>query len=146
MSLTVEQAIKQAVIRADDARYRMIHLPARAITVAAGILAHVGEPFAALIVDRAEVTLVIDAELVPDFEDRLRDHRISDAEYSLITFDLPLEPTLTGFMARISAALAQVGIPIMPYAAFERDHLLVPADQRDHAIAVLQALQEAITP
>lgn len=144
MAQTVDQAIKQAVIRADDARYRMIHLPPRAITAAAGILAHIGEPFAALIVDHAEVTLVVDAELVADFADRLREHRLSDAEYSLITFDLPLEPTLTGFMARISAALADAHIPIMPYAAFERDHLLVPAEQRDAALTTLKALQDSL--
>jgi hypothetical protein len=140
MPQTVEQALKAAQLYSDNIEYRLIHLPPNAITAAAGVIAEIGEPFAALIVDKDEVTLVIPAEAVEVFARRLRDHRLSDSTYRLITFDLELEPTLTGFIARIATALAEAQIPILPFAAFSRDHLLVPSTQFDAAWAALTAL------
>ena len=104
-------------------------------------IAEIGEPFGAMIVDKDEVTLVIPADAVADFSKRLREHRLSDTSYRLITFDIELEATLTGFMARISQALADAGIPILPFAAFSRDHLLVPSAHFDTALSALKALQ-----
>ena len=141
MPQTVEQALQTAQLYTDEIEYRLIYLPPKAIMAAAGVIAEIGEPFAALLVDKDEVTLVIPAEAVKVYERRVRAHRLSDAVYRLITFDLELEPTLTGFMARIAAALAAAQIPILPFAAFNRDHLLVPNAQFDAAWATLKALQ-----
>lgn len=141
MPQTVEQALQAAQLYTDEIEYRLVHLPSRAIMAAAGVIAEIGEPFAALLVDKDEVTLVIPAEAVEVYERRLREHRLSEATYRLITFDLELEPTLTGFMARIAAAMAAAQIPILPFAAFSRDHLLVPSMQFDAAWATLKTLQ-----
>lgn len=141
MPQTVEQALQAAQLYTDEIEYRLVHLPPRAIMVAAGVIAEIGEPFAALLVDKDEVTLVIPADAVEVYERRLREHRLSDTTYRLITFDLELEPTLTGFMARIAAALAAAQIPILPFAAFSRDHLLVPTAQFEAAWATLKTLQ-----
>jgi hypothetical protein len=141
MPQTVEQALQAAQLYTDEIEYRLVHLPPRAIMVAAGVIAEIGEPFAALLVDKDEVTLVIPADAVEVYERRLREHRLSDTTYRLITFDLELEPTLTGFMARIAAALAAAQIPILPFAAFSRDHLLVPTAQFEAAWAALKTLQ-----
>ena len=70
-----------------------------------------------------------------------RDHRVAESSYRLITFDLELEPTLTGFIARVAEVLAAANVPILPFAAFSRDHLLVPSDRFDAAWAALQKLQ-----
>ena len=94
-----------------------------------------------MIVDKDEVTLIIPAEAVEDFAARLLDHRVSDSAYRLISFDLELDPSLTGFMAAIAGALAQAGVPILPLAAFSRDHLLVPADDFEAAWQALKQLQ-----
>jgi hypothetical protein len=141
MAQTVEQALQQAKLYTDSTLYSLIHLPPNGIMAAAGVLAQVGEPFAALIADKDEVTLVIPADLVEDFSNRLREKRVGESDYRLITFDLELEPTLTGFMARVAAALAAANVPILPFAAFSRDHLLVPAEKFDAAWAALQKLQ-----
>ncbi len=136
----VQQALQQAKLYTDDISYSLIHLPANGILAAAGVLAQVGEPFGALIVDKDEVTLVIPAEQVAEFSGRLRDHRLGEFQYRLITLDVELEPTLTGFMARIAEVLAAAGVPILPLAAFSRDHLLVPADKFSTAWDALQKL------
>ncbi|NDJ60983.1 MAG: ACT domain-containing protein [Chloroflexi bacterium] len=143
MPQTVEQALQQAQLYTDDQAYRLVRLPASAITAAAGVLAQVGEPFSALIVDKDEVTVIMPSEEVTAFADRLPDHQVSDVEYRLITFDVELEAGLVGFMARISAALAEAHVSILPYAAFNRDHVLVSAAQFDAAWSALTALRQS---
>ncbi len=140
MAQTVEQALQQARLLVDEQDYLSLRLPARAITVAAGIIAEVGDPFCALIVDESEVTLIVPNDALPDFSARLRDHEIGKTPYRLLTFDVALEPELVGFMARVSAALAAAGVPIFPFAAYTRDHILVPAEKLDDAVAALLQL------
>ena len=144
MNQAVQQAIKQAHLYTDGVDYSIIKLPARAITVAAGIVAEIGEAFCALIVDKDEVSLIIPAEAKDDFATRLKDHIASPTPYRLITFDLELDFNLFGFMAVVSKALADVEIPILPLAAFSRDHILVPSAQFDIALQTLQKLQSTI--
>jgi hypothetical protein len=143
MAQTVEQALATARLYSDERLYKMVHLPAGAVLAAAGVLAEIGEPFSALIVDKDEVTLVITADDLQEYTRRLPGHVASYDDYRLITFDIELEPTLVGFMARISAALAQAQLTILPIAAFNRDHLLVPSGQFDQAMVVLRNLQSA---
>lgn len=141
MPQTVEQALQTAPLYTDNIEYSLIHLPARGIMAAAGVLAEIGEPFGAVIVDKDEVTLVIPADAVAVFAKRLFEHRPGETNYRLITFDIELEPTLTGFMARVARALADANVPILPFAAFSRDHLLVPVNQFDAAWDALKQLQ-----
>jgi hypothetical protein len=141
MPQTVQQAISAARIILDEDAYRLIYLPPRGITAAAGVIAEVSEPFCALIVDQQEITLVLEQEAYEEYRHRLLDHRTESAIYRLITFDVILEPTLTGFMAAIAATLAERGIAILPFAAFSRDHLLVTEQDSALAMAALQSLQ-----
>lgn len=141
MTQTVEQVLKDATLYTDGQLYLVVKLPPAAITAAAGIFAEIGEPFGAVIADKDEVTLTLPADALPDFAKRLPGHVASAEPYRLITFDLELEPTLTGFMAAVSAALAAAGVSILPLAAFSRDHILVPAAQFEAALAALQKLK-----
>ncbi len=134
------QALANATLYVDELDYTLIHLPAPAITAAAGVLAEIGEPFSALIVDKDEVTLVLPAGDWQDFKARLPDHRAADP-FRLITFDTPLALDLVGFLALVSRALADAGVTVLAFSAFERDHLLVPASQLERAVAALRAAQ-----
>lgn len=144
MAHTAETALKAAVFFTDSVTYSVIHLAPNGLLASAGIVAQIGTPFAALIVDHHEVTLVIEAEAISEFAARLRDHRVSEQAWRLITFDVVLDYPVFGFMARIATALAHAGISIMPYAAFERDHILVPEAQLDLALATLRDLQASL--
>ncbi len=141
MAQTVDDALRSATLYSDDVLYLMLSLPPAGITAAAGVVAEIGEPFVALIADKDEVTLILTEAEAAEFSRRLPGARQSEARYRLITFDVELEPTLVGFMARVSAVLAAAGVTLMPFAAFARDHLLVPDSQYDQAIAALSALQ-----
>ncbi|MCA0453114.1 MAG: ACT domain-containing protein [Chloroflexi bacterium] len=140
----MRQALKRTSISSDNNDYAVIQLPARAITVAAGIVAEIGEAFCALIVDPYEVSLIIPQDAVGDFAGRLQGHTQADNSYRLITFDLALDFNLFGFMAAVSQALAEVQVSILPIAAYSRDHVLVPSQQFDIALGALQKLQSSV--
>jgi hypothetical protein len=141
MPQTADDALRAMRPISDGQEYAMIGLPAKAIMAAAGVLAELGEPFAALVADAGEVTLVLPATALDAFARRLPEARVAETRYRLITLDVALEPTLVGFMARVATALAAAGIPILPLAAYSRDHLLVPAAQLDAAFAALERLR-----
>ncbi len=138
-ALTIFQ---QAPLYTDGLDYLLIRLPARAITLAAAILAEVGEPFGGMVVDKNEVTLIMPAQVQDDFQRRLAEAEIS-APYRLITLDVELPPDLTGFMALVAARLAEAHIPLVPLGAFSRDHLLIPATHFDKAWEILHKAQGA---
>jgi uncharacterized protein len=48
-----------------------------------------------------------------------------------------------GFLAAITARLAAAGISVNAVSAFHHDHLFIPADRADDAMAVLQELSKA---
>jgi hypothetical protein len=137
---TATEALVQAKLYTDNVLYLLVHLPAPAITAGAGVLAEIATPFSALVVDKDEVTLVLPQDKWEEFSDRLPDHQTA-IDYRLITFDLPLEFSLVGFMALISQILAEAGVPIMPFAAYERDHILVPAARFQAAWDALHTAQ-----
>jgi hypothetical protein len=137
------QAFAAATLVTDDELYAFVHLPPAAITAAAGVLAEVGGGFSVLIADQDEVSLVLAQASWDAFARRLPDARTA-GPYRLITFDLPLDLALTGFLALVSRTLSDAGVPILAYAAFERDHVLVPADRFDAARNALAAAQTAL--
>lgn len=141
MNEDVRKALKHASLYSDGIDYALIKLPPVAITVAAGIIAEIGEAFCTVIVDKDEVSLFVPAEAAIDFEDRLKGSTTASNFYRLITFDIELDFTLIGFMAVVSATLAGEGVSILPLAAYSRDHILVPASQFDIAMRELQKLQ-----
>jgi hypothetical protein len=144
MSASARAVLAQSRLTSDPRDYVLVALPPQAITAAAGVLAECGEPFAALIADKDEVTLVLLAEAWPDFAGRLPGHQLAGDHYRLITFDIELEISLVGFMALVSTALADAGVSILPLAAFTRDHILVKAQDCDKALNTLQHLQASL--
>jgi hypothetical protein len=62
--------------------------------------------------------------------------------YRLISFEADLPPDLVGFMALVSTALAEAGVPILALCGFTRDHFLVREADLARAEAAIAALQE----
>ncbi len=140
-NIRVQEILNNCNFVSDDQTYAVTRLPARAITAAAGVIAEIGEPFLALLADAHEVTLVIPHDALADFERRLQGYEAIVDHYRLITCDSVLPPDLIGFMARISAILAEASVTILPFAAYSRDHFLVPENQFDQAMKALQSLK-----
>ncbi|MGY3035464.1 hypothetical protein ACVIIV_004634 [Bradyrhizobium sp. USDA 4354] len=61
----------------------------------------------------------------------------------LITLTVRSALDAVGFLAAITARLAEAGISVNAVSAFYHDHLFVPADRADEAMALLQELSGA---
>lgn len=141
MSQSIREILADATLYSDQQLYSLVKLPSSAVMAAAGVVAEIGEPFTALLVDKDEVTLLIPQEVFSDFAHRLPGYETNHINYQLITFDVVLKPDLVGFMAAISTALAEVRISILPFAAYSRDHLFVAETDFAKAIETLRRLQ-----
>jgi hypothetical protein len=58
----------------------------------------------------------------------------------LITLTVHSSLDAIGFVSAITSALAAAGISVNPVSAYHHDHLLVPTDRADDAMAVLERL------
>ncbi|OKO80017.1 ACT domain-containing protein [Bradyrhizobium sp. AS23.2] len=61
----------------------------------------------------------------------------------LITLTVHSALDALGFLAEVTARLAEAGISVNAVSAFHHDHLFVPADGADEAMAVLRAISAA---
>ncbi|PDQ19507.1 ribonuclease H family protein [Mesorhizobium sanjuanii] len=60
----------------------------------------------------------------------------------MITLNIHSSLEAVGFLAAITARLASVGMGVNPVSAFYHDHLFVPADRAEEALAMLEKLAE----
>lgn len=70
-----------------------------------------------------------------------------DAKFTARMIKLGVQSSLdaVGFLAAITAKLADAGISVNPVAAFYHDYIFVPAERAEDAIAVLQRLMAEST-
>lgn len=141
MSQTAAEVLAGASFESDGREYSLLRLPATAIPAAAGAVAQVSGPFCALVIDRHEISLVLPRAALPQVQESLPEVEVAAEVCRLITVNVIMEPELTGLVARISEALADAGVPVLPFASFSRDHVLVPAAQVDDALDALRRLQ-----
>ena len=146
MNPTAHKALAEAALYSDGVEYKLVKLAPNAITLAAGIVAEAGCPFASMIADKDEVSLILPADACQAFERRLRLAEISDMSYRLLTFDVILEPNLVGFLALISQSLADANVPVLAFAAYSRDHIFVPASRFGDAYAAIESLRLSTEP
>ncbi|MBN1120998.1 MAG: ACT domain-containing protein [Anaerolineae bacterium] len=138
-SYLVEQIFPHIRLFTDDLRYDIIHFPLNGREKALQLLDSGQPAFSTFIQDKDEITIVVPSAVLVDFADRLQSIETSKG-WRLITFDIILEHDVIGFMAAISECLAGVGVSIFALSAYERDHLLVPADQIETAWQALDDL------
>lgn len=94
-------------------------------------------PFAALVIEETEVTLVARDETFMALEPPTAIER----GWRRITFAGPLPWDLVGFLADVANRLARARIPFTSMSGFTTDHVLVRAAQADVAVAVLRGRQ-----
>ena len=68
-----------------------------------------------------------------------RSGQATDVQFAWLTLSVQSSLDAVGLTAAVSARLAAVGIPCNVLAGYHHDHLLVPVDRVDDAIAVLTA-------
>jgi hypothetical protein len=89
----------------------------------------------ATIKDRKETTVIIDQSKA-DGADFIE----AEKGWKLLTFDAKLPFGLTGFLARVSQALAEEGISIFVVSTYSTDHVLVKEEHLEKALEKLEGL------
>jgi hypothetical protein len=89
-----------------------------------------------LLRDEREVTLLLDETDWRAMRHAARDARV-EGDFRLVTLDLELDWNVVGYLARVTAILAQAGISVGALSAFSRDHLLIKQDDLGQALRVL---------
>ena len=113
-------------------------------------------PFGAFLVDKDEITLMVDIEVYNKYctnternendcgnEDANRTVTENGINYRLFTFDdVVMDPSLVGFMAVVTKALADNHISVLPYAAYSTDHILVADCDAEKTKTILKDLMK----
>jgi hypothetical protein len=126
-----------------DARdYVILRLAIEEATSAAEFIEVFQHPFAGMVWDKDEITLVLPRG---SWEAQRTGLEVSEEspDYRLITFDLPLDLGLVGYLATLTSAVAEAGVSIFSVSAFSRDHIFVPAEDFELAWDALRELIRA---
>lgn len=97
------------------------------------------EAFSSVTFDVAEVSLIIKADEWSGLRRNFKDFK-EEGPYRLITFDIVLDLSVVGFLAVISAKLAEEDISIYALSTFLRDHILVKEEDVVRAEIILWQL------
>ncbi|MBD0370956.1 MAG: ACT domain-containing protein [Pyrinomonadaceae bacterium] len=89
-----------------------------------------------LLKDEHEVTLLLEESDWSTMRHAAREAKV-EGGFRLVTFDIVLEWTVTGFLAHVTTLLAQAGISCGALSAFSRDHLLIKQDELARALRIL---------
>jgi len=126
MKPQIQTLLSNTELLTDDNEYTIVRLPSQAITPASSIIAQIGEPFNALIIDAAETTLIIHSDAWERASRRLPDAEISQ-HWRLITFSATMSFDIVGYLQAITTILASSEVPVMAFSSFSTDHILVHA-------------------
>lgn len=86
------------------------------------------------IIDKNEITVIIKQSEIGNWAKKV------EKDFRLITFDMTLPFSMTGFISKISAALAKAKIPIFVISAFTTDHIFIKEEYIQKAVKALNKL------
>ena len=102
-------------------------------------------PFGCFMVDKEEITMMVDSNIYKEYCNAIntKERMVVDngINYRLFTFDnVVMDPSLVGFMAAVTKALAENDISVLPYAAYSTDHVFVAESDAGKTKTILKGL------
>lgn len=135
----LRHVVAQTRLFTDARNYVIVRLPLTQISEAVMLVKQLHSPLVSLTWDKDELSLILPAETWESYRPGFEILNESP-EYRLITFDLPLDLGLVGYLALMAATVAEAGVSIYPVSAFSRDHLFVPSEDFERAWEALRQL------
>jgi hypothetical protein len=127
----------RASLRVWPEKYVLLSLPTSSLAEAANILGRSTGAFAALILERDEVSLTLPEHV-------WRAHAVKanaqDGPYRALSFNVDVDLEVFGFIAPAHVRLANARISIVPEAAFLKEHLLVHEKDLDQTVSIVENL------
>jgi hypothetical protein len=141
LPLGLSHVFAQTKLHVDNTEYVIVSFALDQVTSALFLISRLGVPFSSAVVDKDEVTLLLPWDSWYQVRDEA-DARGEARGYRLITFDIPTDLGLVGFIATFSGVLAEAGIGIYSTSAFTRDHVMVQEEDLDRAVQELSGFIE----
>lgn len=117
-------------------RFTLLALPKEALQEACALVGRNGSSLGQVIVEEDVVTVLLPeaeaATLVKSYPNARAEEGMR-----LITFTVPMDWSVVGFLSRVAGILSRNGIPIGAVCGFYRDHLVVPEKYLAKAKAAL---------
>lgn len=133
----IEQLLAETQLVVHPERVSVVGLDVDARQAAAALAG--SEGLISLVFLPKEVTLIVTDEFW-----RQVGHRFSQAhveeDFRLLTLDITLPWNVVGYLAQITASLAEAGISVGVISSFASDHLLIHETKFPAALATLTAL------
>jgi hypothetical protein len=116
--------------------YMLVSVPLAALRSAAEAICQSADRYAALVVERDEVSLTIEQNLW-EFQKKSIAFVKAEGPYRVISLSLNLDLGVCGYFAPAAALLAEAKIPIVPQSAFLKDHILIRDADAAKALDIL---------
>lgn len=124
-------------------RYVLASVALSNVEEAAALLSNSAGSFAALVVERDEISLTIREDL---WRQAGLEATAIAGPFRAITLDVNIDLDVCGYLAPAAERLAAAGIAIVPQCAFLKDHLLVHERDLAAAVALLEGLIASSRP
>jgi hypothetical protein len=119
--------------------YVLVSLPHAALVAAATLMAAAAGRFAAVVVEKEEVSLTLQRDAWSTASEKLDVLAIA-GPYRVVTLDLAIDLNVSGYLLPAAKRLAQAGIAIVAQCAYRRDHLLIRSEDAELAVSILAQL------
>jgi len=129
----------RTALRVWPEKYVLISLPPSLLAQAASIVAQSAGTFAALVLERDEVSLTLPEHA---WSTHALKATAQDGPYRAVTFDVNVDLGVFGYFAPAAVRLANADISIVPESAFLKDHVLVHERDLERTVATLGKLIE----
>jgi hypothetical protein len=149
MATSISEAFHKGTLVSDNEIYSFVKLPTSMRAQSLQFLSKVSSStrFQAFMLDKDEITVMVSTKDFEQCKSELGDQKnyeVGSIAYRLITFDVVLAPTLVGFMAVVTKALAANNVSVLPFAAYSRDHIFVAENDFETAMEALGNLKNEV--
>ncbi len=127
----------RASLRVWPEKYVLVSLPTSSLSEAANIVGRSAGAFAALILERDEISLTLPEHV---WSAHAVKANAQDGPYRAVSFNVDVDLEVFGFIAPAVVRLANARISIVPEAAFLKDHLLVHEKDLDQTVSIVGKL------
>ena len=105
------------------------------------LLSRVTSPFIQFTIEPGRLTLVLPEQDWREFRPAFPRARIQKP-YRIISFEANLPDNLIGFLAAVTGALADAGVPLLAICGYSKDHVMVREEDVTKALAAIEGLVE----
>jgi len=130
------EAMVRMHFRVLPGRYTLLALPKEALQDACALIGRNGTNLGQVIVEQDVVTVLVQEGEATSLANAYPNARVEE-DMRLITFTVPMDWSVVGFLSRVAGILSRNGIPIGAVCGFYRDHLVVPEKYLAKARAAL---------